>query len=334
MAPIFTGLAKGLGGFAFSGGSAAPPGAVVYSDWTRIVNQAGAYPGDTPGSFPTTGYDELLIFGIAGGGGGGFGGDDDGGGGGGGGASQLEGYWIPKDNFVPGTYTYVIPGGGAPSNKPTQGGDSPNLTVSSPGGIVFSLNGGKGAESTTSNNTGNNAGAGGALNPYASHRGGNGNLHVGRVVDNTGGGGPSGVIAEGPGSFGGAGGGGAGVWAGSAPTSGQPGNTANAPTSSITEFEGTALNPTYSRTTVGGAPGANRTPDGGPPVGGAIQPAEGGPSGVYNGGGGAGSGSQFFGVGNYGYGGGGGGGAAQGGTQSGRGGAGYLIVYARSATQL
>lgn len=317
MAPILTGSRFGFG----SGGGGAGAG-IVLGDWTRIINLAGAFPGDTTGSFPTAGYNELLIFGVAGGGGGGAGGDDDGGGGGGGGAGQVTGYWIPQATFTPGPYSYVIPGGGAPATTRGQpGGDSPNLTVSSPSGLVFSLNGGSGAVSTPGNPTGNFRGAGGAPNSYSSHQGGNGHVYAGRVVNNSSG---SGL----PGAYGGSGGGGSGIWAGSDPPNGSPGRNNTLPPQSVSTFEGTSLTTTFTCSVgpgSGGTGGFAGGADGDP-----VAPAFGGNSGTYNGGGGAGAGIIFFGTGNRGYGAGGGGGHAQSSVPvSGRGGAGYLVVYAR-----
>jgi len=316
MAPIFTGSKFGFGR---SAAAAASTGA---TEWTRILNQAGSFPGNTTGSFPTTGYFELLIFAVSGGGAGGAGGNDDGGGGGGGGAGQFTGY--PVLLSVAGPYSYSIPGGGAPASQ--YGGDgspSPALTVSSPGGTVFSLPGGSGANSDPSNSVGNFGGAGALGSPYSSHPGGTGRVVRGREKDNTGDNGS-------PGNYGGAGGGGSGTWAGpvGTPTAGNSGLT-NTVTSTVTTFGGYPLLIPFSVAGSAGTPGASRLPESGPPTGSPNLPAFGGPSGTYNGGGGAGGGVQFFGTGNSGYGAGGGGGNAQGGTTSGRGGAGYLVVYAR-----
>lgn len=317
-APFFTGIARGVGGAGF-GKRAGGGAAAGNNQWIRILNQAGSFPGNTTGSFPTTGYVELLIFAVAGGGAGGAGGNDDGGGGGGGGAGQFTGYPIPLS--VSGPYSYSIPGGGEPANAP--GGDgspSPSLTVSSPGGIVFSLSGGSGADSSSNNAVGNFGGAGAPAGPYASHAGGTGRIVQGREINNT-------PTNGSPGAYGGAGGGGSGVWAGPT-TVGNPGLN-NTVTSTVTTFGGYPLLTPFSVAGSNGASGTDRTPNGGSPTGSPNLPAFGGPSGVYNGGGGAGGGVQFFGTGNSGYGAGGGGGHAQGGSTSGRGGAGYLVVYAR-----
>lgn len=311
MAPIFTARA-----FVFGRSVAASSSS---TEWIRILNQEGSFPGDITGSFPTSGYTELLIFAVAGGGGGGAGGDDDGGGGGGGGAGQFTGYPILLS--TPGSYSYSIPGGGAPSNSVGgDGGSSPTLTVSSPVGVVFSLSGGSGGDSTPSNSTGNYGGAGAPSGSYGSHGGGTGNVVRGRNVNNT-------PTNGSPGAYGGAGGGGAGVWAGPT-TLGNPGYN-NTVTSTVTTFGGYPLLIPFSVTGSNGASGTNAVPLGGSPTGSPNLPALGGPSGVYNGGGGAGGGVLFFGTGNSGYGAGGGGGAAQGNSVSGRGGAGYLVIYAR-----
>ena len=320
MAPLLGRLGNGGGttaGFGFGRRKGAIGAPAV---WTRIVNQAGSYPGNTTGSFSVDGYVELLIFGVAGGGGGGAGGDDDGGGGGGGGSGQFTGYPILLSVY-PGPYTYSIPGGGAPSSSVGgPGGPSPALNVSNPSGVIFSLVGGSGATSTPNNTTGNQEGAGAPAPAYASHAGGTGNVIRGRVVDNTPGNGTNGA-------YGGAGGGGAGIWAGPT-TIGNPGLN-NTVSSTVTTFGGYPLTTPFQVSGTNGGSGTDRTGDGGSPTGSPNDPALGGTSGFYNGGGGAGGGVRFFGTGNGGYGAGGGGGAAQGNTTSGRGGAGYLVVYAR-----
>ena len=303
------------------------------NDWVRVLNQAG--PGN--GTLSLSGYSEMLVFGVSGGGGGGSKGNDDGGGGGGGGAGQFNGYPIIIGT---GPYTYSVPAGGNGASGPpgSDGSNSPNLTISNPGGTVFLLPGGSGAVSTPDNPTGNSAGVGASQNSYTSHAGGTGNVALGESVDNRPGNGT-------PGEYGGAGGGGGGSWntvPSSNPlrvpqTQGQSGynNTLNV-TVSLKDFS--TFDTNFVATGSNGGPGGT-----GYPADGTISavpgtnnpPAGAGTGGSYCGGGGAGGGVQFFGTGNSGYGAGGGGKAGQDpgpGGGGGNGGAGYLVVYARTSS--
>lgn len=303
------------------------------NDWVRILNQAGT----GSGTLSLSGYSELLVFGVAGGGGGGSKGNDDGGGGGGGGAGQFNGYPIIIGT---GPYTYSVPAGGsgASVSPGSDGSNSPDLTISNPGGTVFLLPGGSGAVSSPDNPVGNFQGAGAPQNPYASHAGGTGNVALGESVDNRPGNGT-------PGEYGGAGGGGGGSWntvPSSNPlrvpqTQGQSGyNNTLSVNIAIKDFS-TFDNNFVATGSNGGAGGTGYPGDGTRSAvpGTNNPPAGGGSGGSYCGGGGAGGGVQFFGTGNSGYGGGGGGKAGQDPTPSGyagAGGAGYLVVYARASS--
>ena len=139
--PVFTGIARGLGGFGFGTAASADDGPFSASGGTKITDGSDIYHVFTSNqNFEVTSGTsniELLVVG----GGGGTGGSYQGGGGGGGIA------YGPSVSVSSGTYAVVVGDGGAAISNPAQGATSTpggNSSIALPAGTITGLGGGTG----------------------------------------------------------------------------------------------------------------------------------------------------------------------------------------------
>ena len=179
--PVFTGIARGIGGFGFgvpsAGGGGSSNGGGSASGATLTPLDAGVASGDfkffgftAPGTFTVTGspvYADILV--IGGGGAGAAAPDGNGAGGGGAGGVVL----LPGIELEAGTYPVTVGGGGASDNG--GGGVLPNDNAGRLGSLssfgsspsptyVVAGGGGRGAQAVDGPNTSSEAdGAGSGL---------------------------------------------------------------------------------------------------------------------------------------------------------------------------
>ena len=135
MAPIFTGLAKGLGGFGFgklSGEAPLGPTDLVIANLSTNSYTESEGVTSSPITLPDT-FTKLIVFGVSGGGSTGMRNDgDNGSGGGGGGAGTVSGYEIPFASITGSTITVAVGRGAIPAPSGELGGPYPGMPPGSP----------------------------------------------------------------------------------------------------------------------------------------------------------------------------------------------------------
>lgn len=249
MAPIFTGLARTLGGYGFgrlSGETSGPvPTDIV------IANKYTASVSSTPSAatyaitLPPT-FTKLVVFGVAGGGGAAHRNDgDNGGGGGGGAAGYIGGYDIPFASITGSTIVVGVARGAQASPSDATGGPYGAYTgvtggpsyVSDPSGYLWRALGGEGGKVSENNQPAPTraGGAGGTMSTGTGQSGGAGGTGMQR------GGGTSQSQNASPGFTGGGGGGGA--WGGpESDVRGTGGTSGAIPSSYVTPDGKTTIN--------------------------------------------------------------------------------------------